>query len=432
MKKTVATLVALVFVLVLAAPTFAFSTDYDDWNYEWQSGKQGSMNHNYDMKMDGTIDLEKQTGHLCNTGAEWKLKAEGEGEMTVVGSTKQVPWKLTADNEMDWVTAPDAVNNLTVTSVIELCAPPKKEFASTDYVYNHALGLWESETGRSGEYLPYYYYNYENPTTYGRPPAEFFSGMDRWMFTQNEDELDERGSSLWSPNPNIALDMTDTALDGAFYDQYWGHTNVGAPNLYWDMAPNLHTGGWNRWGGGNLGEIWRLDAEDGWGFHDDFFRYGHMNQQDRIGALGEDYSTINVTDLTDQIWAVQVEAEQGMSGNLHQSFEAAYGPHEDQLWDGIGEDETVHKDGWTYATDADGYLVVDRGDDYIGNYFDIDQMARTSDGVTKRFIDISSPWSGAYLSEDMEVIGTTEIEEDFLMDNIAEGEAATPDWWDLF
>jgi hypothetical protein len=35
--------------------------------------------------------------------------------------------------------------------------------------------------------------------------------------------------------------------------------------------------------------------------------------------------------VSKQIWAVQVSADPGFSGNLHQQFEAAYGPY-DHLW----------------------------------------------------------------------------------------------------
>ena len=440
MKKSLAVVLALVFVLSMAAPVFGVWDDppyrgqeqLDDWYWTKQHGKQGSMDYNFDIKFDGTVEWERQIGHLCNTGAEWKMHAAGEGEMEATGSTKMVPWKLTAETEMDWVTAPDAVENLVVTSVIELCAPPKKTFTTTDIVYNDRLGVWESKAGPSGEYLPRYYYNYEDPTNWERPPSRFFSGRDIWNLAARDLLSDERGESTWSPEPNIALDMSDELDGAAFYDQDFFLTDAAPPAVRWDMAPNVHSGGWNRWGGAYLGEL-QFDGIEGWENLRDFYGYGHMNIQDGLGQLGENYSTINVTDLTEQIWAVQVEANPGMSGNLHQDFEAAYGPHESQLENlGGAADETVHKDAWRYYFDSDGYLEVDRGVDYVGNYFEIDQMARTSDGIVKRYIDISSPWSGAYHYEDFEVEGMVEVEEDFEMMNIGEGEAATPDWWDLF
>jgi hypothetical protein len=60
-------------------------------------------------------------------------------------------------------------------------------------------------------------------------------------------------------------------------------------------------------------------------------------------------------------------------------------------------------DRWAWDLDEDGVLGVEVGSDFVGNYFSIGQMARTSQGVVRRFIDISSPWSHAYLMEDMTV-----------------------------
>ena len=149
------------------------------------------------------------------------------------------------------------------------------------------------------------------------------------------------------------------------------------------------------------------------------------------------YYVTEVEALTDQIWAVQVEADPGFSGNLHQGFEAAYGPFGGWIDDPEGEvpgnvDGYAGDDFWYFQPDEDGVVGVTAGDDYVGNYFNIDQMARTSQGTVRRYIDISSPWSHAYLYEDMVVVGMAEIVEGFAMDNISPGEAAVPEWWELF
>ncbi len=288
MKKAVAITVAFVFVLAFAAPVFA-----------------QSMEHNAQYEMDGSIDLQKQVGHLCNTGAEMKQVIEGEGEMSKVMDTSQVAGVITVSDDQDWVTAEDAVRNLTVTTAIELCAPPKTVYDSEDDPHDGAVV----------------------------PPS--------FLYLADDDDFPE------GTEPFLA-------------DGFSG--------------------------------------------------------------------------LTDQIWAVQVEADPGFSGGLSQDFEAAYGPYEDAhgyLGDG--------DDAW-YFVDDEGDRTLDpleavgvaKGDDYVGNYFNIDQFARTSQGTTQRYIDISSPWSGAYLHEDMTVVGTTEIDESFAMDNLEPGEEAVPDWWDLF
>lgn len=49
--------------------------------------------------------------------------------------------------------------------------------------------------------------------------------------------------------------------------------------------------------------------------------------------------------------------------------------------------------------------------------FNIEQEAGTAGGTTKRHIDISSPWSGAFVFEDFVVKGRSEIKESFEMLN---------------
>jgi len=295
-KKTVAVVVAITFVLAFATPVFA-----------------QDMTHSTEYKMDGSIDLEKQVGHLCNTGAEMKQVIEGEGEMTKVMDTSQVAGVLTVTDDQDWVTAEDAVRNLTVTSAIELCAPPKTVYGGEDDTHEDV-----------------------------KIPIE---------------------ALYFADNPG------DEVLENVF------------------------------------------DPDE-------------------------------FSELTDQIWAVQVEADPGFSGGLAQDFEAAYGPwaqHHGQEALGVEADEDTASDHWWFvdedgdpSRDEEDIVGTAAGDDYVGNYFNIDQFARTSQGTTQRYIDISSPWSGAYLYEDMTVVGTTEIDESFAMDNLEPGAEAVPDWWDLF
>jgi len=336
-KKTVALTVAVIFVLAFATPVFA-----------------QSMDHNATYKMDGTIDLEKQVGHLCNTGAEMKQTIAGEGEMTKVMDTAQVRGVLTVSDDQDWVTAEDAVDNLTVTSVIELCAPPKYEATSAEYVYGDDVG-WQQLSETTD--IPSAFDLYEEGLT--------DSTLLSQALAAHEDDP-ERQAEI--------LAMTPAQLRAAFAEE---------------------------------------DAHPG------------------------RYSTFELDSLTDQIWAVQVEADAGYSGAISQDFEAAYGPYGGYLEDPDAAipgnvDGRSGDDFWYFQLDDDGVRDVVTGDDYVGNYFNIDQFARTSQGTTRRHIDVSSPISHAYLYEDMEVVGTTEIEESFAMDNIEPGEEATPDWWDLF
>ncbi|MDW7738446.1 MAG: hypothetical protein SCJ97_00100 [Bacillota bacterium] len=122
--------------------------------------------------------------------------------------------------------------------------------------------------------------------------------------------------------------------------------------------------------------------------------------------------------LTKQIWAASVEAFPGETGDLSSSFSAASGP--------FGEEGD--SDNWYF--DDNGKIAVN--EEYVGEYFVIEQVAATSGGITRRHIDVSSPHSHAYLFEDMTVVGKAEIRESFEMNNIAPGSSATSDWWDLF
>jgi hypothetical protein len=295
-KRTFVTIaLALAFVLSLAAPAFAQSMDYSaDYNFN------------------GTIDQEMQVGHLCNTGAEMKQTITGTGTMTKSFDAAMVQGRLTVSDTNDWVTAPDAVRNLTVTSVIELCAPPKMTYADT--------------------------------------------------------------------------------IDGL------------------DFSGVVHPTGWYLWE--NMPRYWMGDDWE-----------GVNSPQEAFDGLG-DFDAVSR-----QIWAVQVEAAAGFSGNLHQNFEAAYGPYYGEEW--IEEDGDL-PEGFEnrFGFDVNGDPVV--GADYVGNYFDITQFARTSQGVVRQFVDISSPWSHGYVYIDSTITGMSEISEAFSMDNLPIGADMESDWWVLF
>ncbi len=296
MKKTiVAVALAVVFVMALAVPAFA------------------QMTHGVTYEMEGVIDFRKQAGHACNTGAVHKQTIVGSGEMSKQQSIVMIPGRLTMEDNNDYVAGETA---LTVTSVIELCAPPK-------YTYDDADGN----------------------TAIVHPAAMYRNLNQPYLFTP----LDAGGVVGFNPTTEN-YDMTPTYGD-------------------WDA-------------------------------------------------------------VSDQIWAVQVQADPGFSGNLHQDFEAAYGPYDGGNWLVDDEDWTPADIRWGW--EDTGNVDIIRGDDYVGNYFNIDQHARTSMGEVKRYISISSPFSHAYLMEDMSVVGKSDIQEAFSMRNIAAGADVPGLWWDLF
>ncbi len=133
--------------------------------------------------------------------------------------------------------------------------------------------------------------------------------------------------------------------------------------------------------------------------------------------------------VSDQVWAVQVEAEPGESGTVNQEFEAASGPYDEEVIEGK---EDVFEDSFGIRENEEGEPEVVKGEQYVGDYFWIKQEAGTTKGTTRRYIDISSPWSGAYLHENMTVKGEAEIEETFAMNNLQPGEDSIPSWHDLF
>jgi len=324
-KRTlVAATLTVVFVLALATPAFA-------------------MTHTADYEWDGSVDMERQVGHFCNTGAEQKVAISGEGKMERVSTATMAKGKLTVDEASDFVTAEDAAENLSVTSVIELCAPPKTEYTTTDYVYGDEVG-WQDMVSDSGVV----------------DTRDLFDGVDTSTLEEQllalTEDPDERAEIIAADEDELKV-MARDELDG-------------------------------------------------------------------------NYDVTELDELTQQLWAVQVEANPGYSGNVHQEFEAAYG---DTYAGTVDEAEELFTDQWgfTPAANHDGYAPV-RGTDYVGNYFQIDQMARTSDGELKRFIDISEPFDGAYLMEDFEVTGEVDIEEAFNMVNVAAGEEVEVVWYDLF
>jgi hypothetical protein len=295
-KRTlVAVALVIVFVMALAAPAFA-----------------QVITHSAQYQMDGVINFKKQMGHLCNTGAQIKQTIMGSGQMDKVQTVSMVKGKITMKDANDGVAG---ATPLTVTTVWELCAPPK--------------------------------YTYDGAVVH---PAAMYNLMDQ-------------------------------------------------PKTYYGlMGPILFDGG-------------------------DEFGYSE--------ALGDsDVNFDNWEAVSDQIWAVQVQADPGYSINVHQDGVAAYGPFLGGLY--VPDDSWLNNtDKWRWEDD-DGELGVAIGADYVGNYFTMDQHARTSMGTLKRYISVSSPWSHGYLMENMSVVGKSDVKEAFAMINLPAGADVPGDWWKLF
>jgi len=138
------------------------------------------------------------------------------------------------------------------------------------------------------------------------------------------------------------------------------------------------------------------------------------------GWLGTDYldraRSGNWTALSQQTWYARVEADAGALGVLNQNFDAAYGPFNATQF---ASPELVTPSN-TWAWNLTGTAPV-AGVTFVGDYFRMTQEAMTPSGKVDRYIDISSPWSGAYLYEDMEMVGLVDVMETFSVINIAAG-----------
>jgi hypothetical protein len=153
---------------------------------------------------------------------------------------------------------------------------------------------------------------------------------------------------------------------------------------------------------------------------------------------------ISVYGLTAQLWSTQIMTNPGHEGSYHADFIAAYGPgpyekmygatdkygntfyyDEDFMWE--------YRDGVSYLDRDHKTRGYKRGDYYVGNYFNIEQYAYTSDGLLRRFISLSNPFEPAYLEEDLEVIGMAAVREALRMHNLKGGpKAVTLAWYELF
>jgi len=279
---------AFVLLLALAIPVFA------------EEGPRFSHSARYDI--DGIMDITKEFGDPCTTGAFKRQTIRGQGKFTKSEDVQIARHIMSFEDEMEWSTADDAVSNLQVTSRIELCARPMSA-AADDYA------------------------------------AEYVYDNDYELIREG---YDIRQGDIISPYHPLVVE----------------------------------------------------------------------------GLLG-------VSPLTRQVWATAVSSEPGHEGAYKADLIAAYGP-------GPHDEEAYGKD-FRWWFDDDDMGSISHGDRYVGNYFEIDQYVFTSSGETRRFLSISSPFSNAYIEEDLSVTGMAEITDDFKMDNLEPGiDAITLAWHDLF
>ncbi len=90
------------------------------------------IDHSIRYAVDGLISIDRQLGHACTTGAVKRQTVRGYGEMFKTETVRIAPHIITVDEETDWITASDAIRNLSVITTIDLCARPMST-AAHDY-----------------------------------------------------------------------------------------------------------------------------------------------------------------------------------------------------------------------------------------------------------------------------------------------------------
>ncbi len=102
---------AIVFILAVAFTGTTLAQDENQFAYQ------------IDARAGGRIDISREVGSYCITGAVKRETIRGEGSFTKHEVVRFAPGAMAIDHTIDWSTFEDAIRNLTVTSAIRLCAP---------------------------------------------------------------------------------------------------------------------------------------------------------------------------------------------------------------------------------------------------------------------------------------------------------------------
>jgi hypothetical protein len=143
-----------------------------------------------------------------------------------------------------------------------------------------------------------------------------------------------------------------------------------------------------------------------------------------------------VNRLTKQLWSTQLLTNPGHSGSYHADLYAAYGPGPYEDRNGVLHAKGVriyYDEDYQWWFDADEEDGIDRGDYYVGNFFEINQYAATTGGGMRRLISMSNPFENLLFIEELEVTGSAAVREAFSMKILEAGpEAITLAWYELF
>ncbi len=143
---------------------------------------------------------------------------------------------------------------------------------------------------------------------------------------------------------------------------------------------------------------------------------------------------VGAASKTDQTWFVSISASPAHSAYLRSEFESACTSNVYFDRDDVPEGASKVS-GWYAQSDSTwpGRDVFHHGSEFRGIYFDMMHHAYVSDGLTRRYTSMSSPFSTAIMEQSFEVAGMTEMWEEFNMMGLPAGRDATPvKWWNLF
>lgn len=380
------------------------------------------FSHTASYDIGGFIDIDREIGDPCTTGASKRQTIKGYGEMIKAESIRIAPHIISIEDEMDWRTADDAVRNLSVTSTIDLCARPMSASAG-NYIQDFS-NLPDELFAEGGTWTETAWpYSWGPPSTLTGALIKLASHdiqVDKDT-TTIEEILEAILNKLGIDDDDVIEEAIQELLEYLDLD---GQEDENIETLLkaLDLDPE---GSW--WG-----------VEDTWTLRQDLF--DDPEYEIERGDLISPYhplvveGVIGITRKTTQEWGLYLSPNPGEEGKYEADFIAAYGPgpYNENVYD--------EEYRWWYdetkIVEHDNYMDIDHieyGDRYVGNYFDIDQYAYTSDGETRRFISISSPFSHSIVEEQMEVIGMAEVKETFELDNLEPGpDAITLAWYELF
>jgi hypothetical protein len=90
----------------------------------------------------GYIDIDREIGKKCETGAFMTQTIKGYGEITKTETIQIADYIMAVDQEMDWSVPPGAIENLVVTTTIELCARPMTAVVYDSHPITSATGIY--------------------------------------------------------------------------------------------------------------------------------------------------------------------------------------------------------------------------------------------------------------------------------------------------